>query len=110
MKHELGSVIARRAYFDVGDMNRTSIVEVEIAAPVKSPHADHEFMCSFRIKSPGSEVTETVYGIDELQALQLALGYVEAKLRRLNTLSGLSLRWAGDEEGDLGIRIPTFST
>ena len=64
-------------------------------------------MCSFRLKSAEVDVVETVYGIDELQALQLALGYLAAKLQTLRK-SGLQLRWVGGDDGDLGIRIPTF--
>ena len=63
-------------------------------------------MCSLRLKSTNWERAETVYGFDELQALLLALGYLEAILKRLDS-SG-NLRWAGGEAGDLGIRIPTF--
>ncbi len=76
--------------------------------PAKSPHADDGYMCSFRLTTPGSERTETVYGIDELQALQLALGDVEAKLKALSSSANLHLHWVGGEDGDMGIRIPTF--
>ena len=109
MKPELGPVIARRRYFDARDVSGAAVVEVEIAAPAKSPHAEDEFMCSFRVKSPTSDRTETVYGIDALQALLLALGYLEAILYRLDRSSGLSLRWVGGEAEDLGIRVPQFS-
>jgi hypothetical protein len=44
----------------------------------------------------------------ELQALQLALGYLRAKLQQINEASGAQLRWLGDENGDLGIRLPDF--
>ena len=66
-------------------------------------------MCSFRVKSPISDRTETVYGVDALQALLLALGYLEAILQRLDSSSGLSLCWVGGEALDFGIRIPKFS-
>ena len=108
MKQKLDSVIARRRYMCGLDDNRTQFVEVEVSAPRKSLEADEEFQCSFRVAWPGSEHTETVYGIDELQALQLALGYLEGTLRNLSRSSGLALRWAGGEGGDFGIRIPQF--
>lgn len=107
MKQELSNVIARRKYFRVGDESRTPIVEVEIGKPEKSPQSNEEFLCSIRVKLPNSEQTETVYGIDELQTLQLALGHLGALLLRLDNSS--DLRWVGDETGDLGIRIPEFS-
>jgi hypothetical protein len=109
MQPELGLLIARRNYFSTHDVSRATIVEVEIAAPAKSPHAEDEFMCSFRLKSPISDRTETVYGVDALQALLLALGYLEAILHRLQSSSGLSLSWVGGEAQDFGIRIPKFS-
>jgi hypothetical protein len=108
MKVELGPVIVSRGYFNVGDPSRRTVVEIEIAAPVESAHAQGEFQCSFRMKSPTTDEIETVYGTDTLQALQLALGHLEAALLRLSSSSGLSLRWAGGDPGDLGIRIPKF--
>jgi hypothetical protein len=108
MKHELGTVIARRDYFSAERQNSAPSVVVEIGAPAKSPHADGEYMCSFRIKSSRSEHSQTIYGIDELQALQLALGHAEAHLRRLSSSEGLDLHWVGGVEGDLGIRIPEY--
>jgi len=66
-------------------------------------------MCSFRVKSPTSDRTETVYGVDALQALLLTLGYLEVILRRLNGSLGLSLCWVGGEGRDFGIGIPRFS-
>ncbi len=66
-------------------------------------------MCSFRVKSPTSDRMETVYGIDALQALLLALAYLEAILQRLDSSSGLLLCWVGGEPQDFGIRIPKFS-
>jgi len=108
MKQELGTVIARRRYFKAGDERQLPLVEVEIGAPAKSPHSKDEFLCSLRVTLADSERTEIVYGIDELQALLLALGYLEAILRRLDCSS--DLRWVGDENGDLGIRIPNFAS
>jgi hypothetical protein len=108
MKHQLGTVIARRNYFRKDDPRSTPIVEIRIGQPVASPHSPDEFMCSFEIKIPQSLEADTVFGIDELQALQLALGSVAARLQSLNTSLGLNLRWDGDEHGDLGIRIPVL--
>ena len=109
MKPELGPVIASRRYFSARDVSPGVVVEVEIAAPAKSPHAEDEFGCSFRVKSPAWDRTETVYGIDALQALLLALGYLEAILHRLDISSDSLLRWVGGEPHDFGIRIPKFS-
>jgi hypothetical protein len=109
MKHDLGNVIAQRVYFRAGDSTHSAVVQVQIGTPRTSPYAQDEYMCSYRVKSPESDFTDTAYGIDALQALQLALGSVEARLRYLNQSCDLALRWLGDKNGDLGIRIPTFS-
>jgi len=106
MAEELGPTIARRSFFRAGDESRTPVVEVEVCVPLPSPHMAGEWMCSFRIKAEGSVRNEVVFGIDELQALQLALAYLRAKLRQINEASGSQLRWLGDENGDLGIRLP----
>lgn len=65
-------------------------------------------MCSYRVNSENATKTEIVYGIDELQALQLALADLKATLDRLNKASGYQFRWLEDESTDLGMRIPDF--
>jgi len=109
MKHKFGPVIAYRRYFVSGDADGATLVEVAVAAPVKSPHREDEFMCSFRVRSPASEQIETVYGIDALQALLLALGQIEASLHSIDRSSVPALRWVGGDAHDFGIRIPSFS-
>jgi hypothetical protein len=109
MKHDMENVIARRVYFRAGDKTHSPVVHVEIGTPMKSPHAEQEYMCSYRLKLSKSELADTAYGVDALQALQLALGAAESRLRNLSESSDLILCWVGGEVGDLGIRIPTFS-
>lgn len=109
MKEPLGGIIARRRYFWVGDTEALAALEVEIGAPARSPVAENEFTCSYRFTYAGSEQSQTAYGVDELQALQLALGDLYAALRRVEGSEGRALRWEGEETGGLGIRIPNFS-
>jgi Domain of unknown function (DUF6968) len=108
MKPKPGRPIVRRRYFDPAAAKRT-VVEVEIDAPAKSPKRQDEFMCSLRIKAPVSNEETTVYGVDEMQALLLALGYVKSILHRLDETLGLSLCWVGGDAADFGIRIPKFT-
>ena len=108
MKSKPYPIVACRKYFRVGDVGPVPVVEVEIEPPVRSPHHEDEFMCSFHVKSAEAERNETVYGVDGLQAILLALGYLEAILSRLESSLGFRLNWAGGEAGDFGIRIPTF--
>jgi len=109
MKKQFGTVIAARTYIVGTTSTQARAVHVEIAAPAKSPHAEHAFSCAFRVKSSGHNRIETVYGIDALHALLLALGYLEAILHRLRVPGGVSLHWAGGEDEHFGIRIPDFS-
>jgi hypothetical protein len=108
MRTETSVVIATRSYFNAGNHDSSPLVHIEINSPTPSPHQSGEYQCSFIVRSPDSTRTETVYGIDPLQALLLALGYAEAELRRLSLTSSLQLRWMGGEDGDFGIRIPGF--
>ena len=108
MRQPLGHIIARRKYFRLGDEGASTVLAVEIGAPTQSPLAKNEFMCSYHFTFAGSEWHRTAYGIDELQALQLALGDLYASLRRLEGSAGLKLCWSGEETGGLGLRIPNF--
>lgn len=95
MNHQLGIVIARRHYFDAEGEGKTPIVEVEMGIPQPSPHAPDEFMCSFLIRTKAGDKIETVYGIDELQALQLALGHLARHVAtsEWHSRSALALAW-----------------
>jgi hypothetical protein len=108
-KPKMNSVIASRTYSYEESSGGEAFVELEIGKPIKSPHREEEFMCTFRLKLPGTELIETAYGIDGLQALLLALGSAQAKLKMLSN-STPALCWIGDENEDLGIRIPDFSS
>ena len=103
MTEKVGKLIARRVYSSA--VNAAAKIEVELFAPLPSPHRQDESMCSFRIISPESDEVKTTFGLDEFQALQLALRSIHVRLRILNEASGLQLRWIGDEHGDLGMLI-----
>jgi len=107
MKNDLGIIIAHREYYRASDLN-IPVVELTVGKPIPSPHANDEFQCPYKIKSPGFDETNIVFGIDELQALQLALAAAAARISSINSSLGLDLRWVGDEHGDLGIKIPAF--
>ena len=104
MTEKVGKLIARRVYSSA--VNTAATIQVELFAPLPSPHRQDESMCSFRIISPPeSDEVKTTFGLDEFQALQLALRSIHVRLRILNDASGLQLRWIGDEHGDLGMLI-----
>jgi hypothetical protein len=103
MTENVGKLIASRVYSSA--VNQRAKIQVELFAPLESPHRQDESMCSFRIISPESEEVKTAFGLDEFQALQLALRSIHVRLRILNDTTGLQLRWIGDEHGDLGMLI-----
>jgi hypothetical protein len=107
---EIGLSIARRTYFDAGDETRSPVVEIEVGKPIPSPFATGEFLCAFRVTEEGRSVLDSAFGIDEMQALLLALSNVKSHLNVLNEKRGGTLRWLGDEMGDLGLVLKDFSS
>ena len=79
---------------------------VKIGLPQPFPDAI-DFYCPVQIVSDEQEGA-VMYsaGIDSAQALQLALKLVGGTLHRLNLSRGGTLRWEGDENGDLGFPLP----
>jgi hypothetical protein len=106
----IGTSIVTRKYFRAGDRQKTPIVEVEIGKPEPSPFAAGEFICAFRISEGGNTKLESTFGIDEMQALLLALSAVKSQLSLLNQNLNGSLRWLGDENGDLGFSLRDYSS
>lgn len=108
MENESKNMFVRRKYFAADRDEASPYAEAEVEPPTKSPDGI-DFMCRIHLRWPGSDESETVYGVDELQALELALGNLKAMLRRLEGSADVKLKWEGGEAGDLGIQIPDFS-
>ena len=106
MNKTIDVIIARRSYFEVGGKNESPVLQAELGAPVLSRSEPEEYMCSFRITSSESEHIETAYGIDELQALQLALRGLKVSLQLFSDSSRNGIRWAGSKIADIGIGLP----
>jgi hypothetical protein len=72
-------------------------VEVRIGAPEKVPGG--EWRCAFQVAISPDSAVQYAYGLDQLQALLMALVGVRAVL----DTSGLELSWEGGEPGDHGM-------
>lgn len=100
MPSTLGEVIAeRRLWFRrKGDRSRT--VRICLGRPVRAPRARTEdpWICPVEIRGLGTRRFQAVPGEDSLQALVLALRYVEMTLRRQGRKAGGRIEWAGDGE------------
>ena len=68
-----GRCVARRLYYTRLRSGRLRMVSVEIGTPAEVPGSD--WGCRVRIKGLSSPIDRTVFGIDSIQALEVALMY-----------------------------------
>ena len=101
MEIEIGDVIASRKLKVISGPDGGSIVEVLLGRPRPTPDA-RDFLVPYLIKSTASEKRQCAVGIDEFQALQLALKILDAELEAFERRNNLKLFWEGDDSGDLG--------
>src|SRR5580698_10621053 len=97
----IGEVIAERRLSVEGSLNGISAIRVLMGKPERTPNSTDCF-CPFQVIGIGSDKVRCAYGIDEFQAIQLAMAGIGAYLDSLNEAEGKHLRWEGDELGDLG--------
>ena len=101
---EIGKVIATRAIYKVGVDK--PMFTVKIGIPVKFDGSE-DYYCPIQILGHGNSDVTYSAGIDGVQAIQLAMKQIGGRLFLLNKEHGGLLRWAGDENGDLGFPVPT---
>src|SRR3954469_1527244 len=99
MTKELGEVTATR-HFYLADNPKATIL-IRLGRPQPTPN-QNDFFCTLQVTGIGDEGVDAIYGVDEFQALQLAMHYAGETLVRLNKRNGLRLRWEGDEAGGFG--------
>ena len=68
-----GRCVARRVYHSRSDGDRLRKVTVEIGTPAAVPGSD--WGCRVRIRGLSNDVDRTVFGVDSVQALSIALMY-----------------------------------
>jgi hypothetical protein len=89
-------VIAVRRLSWQGEQNRE--VLVTIGKPAGTPGVAGEFYCPIRITGFGEEEFVTaIFGVDEFQAVELALRFVGWRLADINAKNGGRLRWLDQE-------------
>ena len=79
-------VIAERELTLVSNEKQGSVT-VSLGRPYRE--ADGAYLCPFRVKGLGKELSREAGGVDGIQAMQLALVMIGAEL----SLYGESLRW-----------------
>lgn len=69
-------------------------VEITLWVPIKSDDHPEEAKCEYRVASSKRTTRRSTYGVDPLQALQLALMAIGSELKLLQE-RGEILNWAG---------------
>jgi hypothetical protein len=104
---EISEVIAQRC-LSLEDQPDTNI-RILLGKPqhVASPSNDDFVLCPYQIVGIGDEKVRSAGGVDEVQALQLAMEMIGSELYfKLNRNYGGKLRWEAGKEGDLGFPVP----
>jgi len=100
--NNLKDVIADRKLSLLDDKKKA--ITVLIGKPQRLPDSS-DYYCPFQVIGLGDEKVRQAIGIDAVQAMQLVMKMIGAYLQSLNQTTGGSLRWAGDETGDLGFPL-----
>jgi hypothetical protein len=104
---EISQVIAeRRLYLE--DQPESSI-RILLGKPqrVPSPSNKDFVLCPYQILGIGDEKVRSAGGVDEVQALQLAMEMIGSELYfKLNRRYNGKLRWEAGKQGDLGFPVP----
>ena len=99
----IGEVIATRTLSLVDDPSREIVVK--IGKPQLSEH--DEFHCAIQVTGIGEERVYGIFGVDSVQALQLAMRFLGSELQRLNTQHHGRIRWGDAPTGWFGFPIDT---
>lgn len=104
---EIREAVAERRLYIEGQPNTS--IRVLVGKPQKAPGASEDdlVLCPYQILGIGDEKVRSAGGVDEVQALQLAMGMIGSELYfKLNRHCGGKLRWEGGRDGDLGFPVP----
>src|SRR5262249_47478676 len=97
----IGEVIATRQLNIMAEPDRE--VLVKIGRPEPSEH--HDYCCRIQVTGIGDERIDGIYGVDAVQALELAMRFLGSELQRLNTQHQGRLRWGDAPKGWFGFPI-----
>lgn len=97
----VGEVIATRTL----TLDGTKQVQVLIGRPQRFQNGQ-SWYCPYRIPNVGLDRILYAAGVDEVQALILALSMIGAKLYTSDEYIAGRLSWVAGQEGDLGFPVP----
>ena len=98
-------VIARRELVALGRDGERRSVEVRLGKPTPSDRGGGggggggEWTCAVQIVGLGPERIKEAFGVDSVQAIQLALRLATIDLHSLASANSLRLEWLGGEIG-----------
>jgi len=94
-------VIAERRLTAVRPAAKPVLVTVQVGCPARAASpAEGDWYCSIRIKGFGRTRTQSFFGVDQLQALQFALGILEREVQAF--VGNAQITWLG--QSDLGLK------
>lgn len=100
MQVPMTEVIAVRRLWWANEPERE--VLVSIGKPEMTPGGEGEFYCPIQISGLGNdEFVQPIYGVDGVQAIELAIRFIGWRLSDINAKSGRRLRWEFEENGEL---------
>jgi hypothetical protein len=105
---EIGEVMAERMLFLEGQP--ANKIRVLLGRPQKRPIESDEglSLCPYQILGIGDEKVRVAGGVDDFQAIQLAMEMIGAELYfKINRRHDQKLRWEAGKGGDLGFPVPT---
>ncbi|HEV8456272.1 MAG TPA: hypothetical protein VGQ69_12890 [Gemmatimonadales bacterium] len=92
-------VIARRELAALSRDGERRSVEVRLGKPVPSGRQGGEWACPMQIVGLGPERIKEAFGVDSVQAIQLALRLATIDLHSLASSNAVRLEWLGGEIG-----------
>jgi hypothetical protein len=98
---DIGEVIATRKLRIIGEKEQD--VTILIGKPRRLPDSP-DYYCPFQITGMDPEEVRCAYGVDAVQAIQLALVHIGAHLSGSKEAKTGQLRW--EDMSDLGFPIP----
>jgi hypothetical protein len=92
MNPSVDSVIAERQLTLKSDSTPDKEVRVVVGKPTQSE--DRDYYCQVQIVGLADENVRSIYGLDSMQALQLALRFISTQLEEHRNV----LYWVGDKD------------
>lgn len=108
MADVLFEVFLQRIFEYMDENGDTTSVYLRLSKPYQriKDNSDLNWGCSYKISGLETEIFQTVYGIDSLDALLLALSIARIQLQSYGADTG-KITWLGDVDLGLNLIIPS---